>query len=246
MYECMKAAMPLKGKGKEDLLYLVPPTNMQFLINKKSPIHACRYAVTDKNHVLNVHVDSQNPRDNITLPNYYMNQPVGCYGSMTGAVCHVVIAYGKDSVVNASLRYNKYAPFLKCIYIFFEKVHEDRREITTSCVQYARKQIQSGTNVARLDVHINKMVFYSPFIYQILHMQNKHHLDQYQVASLVYCTILSETPDHFMKATSKLNNNKTIWKTSNYKEIAVQLYNKIWEEKKYYRVKWSKTCTNCK
>ena len=52
--------MPTRGKGKEELLYLVPNLNTMFLKNKLSSIHAAQYA---KAELLDVHVDSQNPHD---------------------------------------------------------------------------------------------------------------------------------------------------------------------------------------
>ena len=47
--------------------------------NSTSPIHATRYATTDTDHVLGVHVDSQNPNTHDLLADLFMNQPVGCF-----------------------------------------------------------------------------------------------------------------------------------------------------------------------
>eukprot|EP00957_Ditylum_brightwellii_P161706 12311681-Ditylum_brightwellii.AAC.1 len=163
IHKCMKGAMPLRGQHLEHLLYLVPTTNAQFLTNRQSPIHASFYAITDENNVLNVHVDSQNPRDLITLPNYIMNQPVGCFGVMHGSTRYVVTAYGCDSVVNASMQYNKYAPFLKCIEDYYKKVPDKRKEVSSCLVEEIFNTLHSETPL-RMDVHINKMVFYSPFV----------------------------------------------------------------------------------
>ena len=76
----MKQLIPTSTYGKEGHLYLVPPRNKLFLQkNSTSPIHATRYATTDMDHVLGVHVDSQNPKINDSLSDSFMNQLVGCF-----------------------------------------------------------------------------------------------------------------------------------------------------------------------
>ena len=59
----MKQLKPKSADGKEEHLYLVPPRNKLFLQkNSTSPIHETCYTTTDMNHVLGVHLDSQNPK----------------------------------------------------------------------------------------------------------------------------------------------------------------------------------------
>ena len=68
LYTAMKQLMPTSADGKAEHLYIVPPRNKLFLKkNSTSPIHATRYATTDMDHVLGVHVDSQNPKINDSL-----------------------------------------------------------------------------------------------------------------------------------------------------------------------------------
>ena len=73
----MKQFMPTYDDGKEEHLYLMPPRNKLLLQkNSTSPIHATRYATTDMDYVLGVHVDSQNPNIHDSLADSFMNQPV--------------------------------------------------------------------------------------------------------------------------------------------------------------------------
>jgi len=62
LMKAMKEQLPKACMGKESKLYLVPPSNQTYIKNKCAAFHATRYAITDEKHVLNVHVDSQNPR----------------------------------------------------------------------------------------------------------------------------------------------------------------------------------------
>ena len=67
--------MPTSADGKEENLYLVPPRNKLFLQkNSTSTIHATCYATIDMDHVLGVHIDSQNPKINDSLSDSFMNQ----------------------------------------------------------------------------------------------------------------------------------------------------------------------------
>ena len=80
LYTAMKKLMPTSADGKEENLYLVPPINNIFLHkNSTSPIHATHYAAIYMDHVLGVHVDSQNPNIHYSLSDSFMNQPVGCF-----------------------------------------------------------------------------------------------------------------------------------------------------------------------
>ena len=74
----MKQLIHKYADGEDEHLYLVPPRNTLFLQkNSTSPIHATRYATTDIDHILVVHVDSQNPNTHDSLSDSFMNQPVG-------------------------------------------------------------------------------------------------------------------------------------------------------------------------
>eukprot|EP00957_Ditylum_brightwellii_P043098 3264757-Ditylum_brightwellii.AAC.1 len=74
-----KLSLPLRCAGKEDKLYNVPPTNTEFHNESSKHFHTTRYALTNNDQVLDVHVDSQNPRGHKDLEDSYMNMPVICF-----------------------------------------------------------------------------------------------------------------------------------------------------------------------
>ena len=77
--------MPTSDDGKEEHLYLVSPINKLFLKkNSIFPIHETRYATTDMDHVIGVHVDSHNPKINDSLSYSFMNQIVGFFAKKRG------------------------------------------------------------------------------------------------------------------------------------------------------------------
>ena len=72
--------MPTSDDGKEEHLYLLPPSNKLFQQkNSPSPIHETCYTTKDMNHVIGVHVDIQNPKTHYSISDSFMNQPVGSY-----------------------------------------------------------------------------------------------------------------------------------------------------------------------
>ena len=80
LYTAMKQLMPTSHDGKEEHLYLVPPRNKVFLQKSSTgPIHKTSYATIDTDHVLGVHVDSQNPKFHDSLSDSFMNQLVGYF-----------------------------------------------------------------------------------------------------------------------------------------------------------------------
>eukprot|EP00957_Ditylum_brightwellii_P084010 6386017-Ditylum_brightwellii.AAC.1 len=113
LLEVMKESLPTTCKDKKDLLYCVLPTNRQFLSSSSRSFHAARYAVTDKSNMLQPHADTQNPREYCHMRDSYMNMPVACFSVTEGGERFAVIGYGRDSVVNFSLRYDKYGECLK-------------------------------------------------------------------------------------------------------------------------------------
>ena len=97
----------------------MPPRNKLFLQkNSTSPIHATLYATTDMDHVLGVHVDSQNPNINDSLSDSFLNQLVGCFAKKRGQIRILLIVFSRDSVVNTAIYYRKFGPCLESIIMF--------------------------------------------------------------------------------------------------------------------------------
>ena len=57
----------------------LPETSYSYRKIAHLPIHATHYSTTDMDHVLGVHVDSQNPNIHDSLADSFMNQPFGCF-----------------------------------------------------------------------------------------------------------------------------------------------------------------------
>ena len=231
LFEAIKAFLPGKAKGKGNLLYSVPIENRLFLSNPTSDIAATRYAITDDTNVVDVHVDSQNPRQLPDIEESYMNSIVGCFGKTQGSTTTKIIGYGRDSVVKTSYRLKKFGPCIKAVILFYYSLPVNSREITCEIFNQLKNQADSNGWVCRPECHMNKFVFYSLFIDQTYIIPHKYHIDVYQKISILYATILSESPDFFMKVTRKHTETSSLWKKKDYREIAFILYEHAWRYK---------------
>ena len=79
------------------------------------------------------------------------------------------------------------------------------------------------------------MVWYSPFIYMIIHLTTMHELDIYHVCSILFNVLVSESPDFFMQVLIQKQSDHRFWKKKDYKSISYTLYNLMWD---------AKTCSN--
>ena len=94
---------------------------------------------------------------------------------------------------------------------FYHNLSEEKKTIT---IYWVKELVKLSTNdgfAVRLPVHVDKFVFYSPFIWHILQLTQMYSLDVYKRLSLVYMCILSESPDIFIKVTNNLLKDKTFW-----------------------------------
>ena len=66
-------ALPLRCRGKEDKLYMIPPDNKRFMSDASMSFPATRWSLTDQSNVLNIHLDRMNPDDYNELPDSFMN-----------------------------------------------------------------------------------------------------------------------------------------------------------------------------
>eukprot|EP00957_Ditylum_brightwellii_P028488 2150871-Ditylum_brightwellii.AAC.1 len=98
LFEAMKIVLPKACTGKESKLYLVSLSIQMYTKGNYAAFHATIYATTDKGHILNVHVDSQNSRQHDRLEDYFMNMPVVCYAVKEGDKRCTIIGYGRDSI----------------------------------------------------------------------------------------------------------------------------------------------------
>ena len=86
-------------------------------------------------HVLGVHVDSQNPNINDSLSNSFMNQLVSCSAKKRGQIRRLFLGFGRESVVNTAICYSKFGPCLEIITMLYNKLPNDKFYITTTLVE---------------------------------------------------------------------------------------------------------------
>ena len=126
LYTAMKQLMPTPDGGKEEHSYLVYPRKKLFLQKHiTSPINATRYATTYMDHVLGVHIDSQNPSNNHSLSDSFMNQLVGSFAKKRGPIRVLLIGFGREYIVNTAISYSKFGPCLEIINMFYNKIPDD-------------------------------------------------------------------------------------------------------------------------
>jgi len=225
----IKLLLPTEAKGIEAELFNFPTMNRKFLRNQKPQCHEVRYLFNDEDHITGVHVDTQNGRYNPDEPKTRMNAIVGCFSKSIGNKRYAMVGYGRESIYDASLRYQKFSPCIKEILKFYEKCEINTRDISTDMVSMLMKQADENDGVARINVHLNKFVYYSPVIDTIYFLSQKYHLDVYQKMALVYASILSESNDIFMKVAHKTT--EQFWNNTDFCDIAYQLYKEIWNIK---------------
>ena len=162
-----------------------------------------------------------------------MNTPVVCYSMKSGDTRCSLIGYGRESVVAASLRKLKYGPCINNIMKFYHFRPSSSKHISSELVQELSSKAKMKKGPYQFPLHINKMVTYSVYIDHILYISRKHNLDIYHRIPLVYSTILSESPDYFMKATDTLlQKDSNIWSSHSITDLAEILYDDIWSLKK--------------
>ena len=91
---------------------------------------------------IGVYVDSQNPKINDSLSYSFMNQLVGCFAKKRGQICRFLIDFGRESVVNTVIRYSKFGPCLESITIFYNKIPDDKFNITTTLVENLNNEVK--------------------------------------------------------------------------------------------------------
>ena len=132
----MKPLMPTSAYGKQEHLYLVPPRNKLFLQkNSTSTIHETRYATTDMDHVLGVHVDSQNPNINDLLFDSFLNQLVGCFAKKRGQIHILLIFFGRNYVFKYCHLLQQLCTLSRKHNHVLQKLPDDKFDITTTLVE---------------------------------------------------------------------------------------------------------------
>ena len=143
IYNTMEKLMPTSADGKQEHLYLVPTRNkLSLQKNSTSPIHATCCATKYMDHVLCVQLDSQNPNINDSLSDLFMNQLVGQFAKKKVQIRRLLIVFGREYVVNTSICYKNFGPCLEIITMFYNKLPDDKFNITTALVENLTNEVK--------------------------------------------------------------------------------------------------------
>ena len=196
----------------EPWLYMDPPRMKHFAqeIHPDNRLEATRIATQIfvkggqpfRQHLLGNHVDSSNDgRD----PNFgYVNctSVILVDRSLKQAVRQCTVGYGKEAAYNFMQRSSIYGPLLKEIKILWEGLPEEEKRISASMIPSPAE----GEKVLS-HPHCVKTVTFSSYAEVFLRLLRKYPMLQskpYTLASLWYCSIVSECPQYFWYEGNKL------------------------------------------
>ena len=71
-----------------------------------------------------------------------MNQLVGCFAKKRGQIRILLIGFGRESVVNTAICYIKFGPCIESITMLYNKLPDDKFEITTTLVENLNNEVK--------------------------------------------------------------------------------------------------------
>ena len=109
-----------------------------------------------------------------------MNQLVGFFAKKRGQIRRLLIGFGRKYVVITAILYRKFGLFLDSITMLYNKLPDDRFDITTTLVNNFNNEVKEKGSIHHLPHHFNKYTYYYPFVDKILLLKAKHGLDPYR------------------------------------------------------------------
>ena len=85
-----------------------------------------------------------------------MNQLVGCFAKKRGQIRILLIGFGRESVVNTTIYYRKFGPCLESITMFYNKLPDDKFDITTTLVEKLNNEVKEKGFIHHFPNHFNK------------------------------------------------------------------------------------------
>ena len=85
-----------------------------------------------------------------------MNQLVGCFAKKRGQIRILLIGFGRESVLNTAICYDKFGTFLESITMFYNKLPDDKFDITTTLVENLNNEVKEKELIHHLPIHFNK------------------------------------------------------------------------------------------
>ena len=84
-----------------------------------------------------------------------MNQLVGCCAKKRGQIRILLIGFGRESVVNTAIYYSKFGPCLESITMFYNKLPNDKFDITTTLVENLNNEVKEKGFIHHFPNHFN-------------------------------------------------------------------------------------------
>ena len=85
-----------------------------------------------------------------------MDQPVHCFAKKRGKIRRLLIGFGIVSVVNTSISYSNFGPYLESITMFYNKLPGDKFDITTTLVENFNSEVKEKGSIHHFPNHFNK------------------------------------------------------------------------------------------
>ena len=85
-----------------------------------------------------------------------MNQLVGCFAKKRGQIRRFLSGFVREYVVNISIRYSKFGPFLDSITMFYNKLPDDKFDITTTLVENLNNEVKEKLSIHHFSDHFKK------------------------------------------------------------------------------------------
>ena len=157
-------------------------------IHPLNRLEAFRAALTNENHLVDCHGDSQNDeRANfsgvITYSKWFLLSDCQWWRL-------TLIGYSRKSVGGFLRRKQLYEPLVERIADFYERMPPARKSILPSLLAFE-------DDARRIVPHTNKSVFYSIYVHCLRQLQESLSLSVWHVTALITNTVVSETPEYF-------------------------------------------------
>ena len=85
-----------------------------------------------------------------------MNQLVSCFAKKRGQIRILLIGFGRESVVNTAICYSKFVPCLEILTMFYNKLPDDKFDITTTLVEILNNEVKEKGFVHHFPNNFNK------------------------------------------------------------------------------------------
>ena len=97
-----------------------------------------------------------------------MNQLIGCFAKKRGRIRRLLSGFGREYVVNTTIRYKTFGPYLDSITMFYNKLPDYKFDITTTLVENFNNEVKEKGPIHHFHNHFNRYTYYYPFIDKIL------------------------------------------------------------------------------